>query len=55
MSVLVTVTQLEPEEAVSHTSEAAEIPVDTWRPPFPYLAVKGLGVLGLEESCTGMT
>lgn len=31
--MLVTVAQLEPEEADSYTSEAAEIPVDEWRPP----------------------
>lgn len=47
MSVLVTVAQLELEEVDSHTSEAAQIPVDARRPPFPYLVVKGLGELGL--------
>lgn len=31
--MLVTVAQLEPEEADSYTSEAAKIPVDEWRPP----------------------
>lgn len=43
MSVLVTTAQLQTEAAISHTSETAEIPVDT----FPYLVVHGLGVLGL--------
>lgn len=47
MSLLVTVAQLEPEEADSHTSEAAQIPVGVWRPTFSCLVVKGLGVLGL--------
>lgn len=47
MSMLVPVAQLEPEGADTHTSEAAEIPLDAWTPPFPHLVVKGLGVLGL--------
>lgn len=47
MSVPVTTAQLEPQEADSHTPEAAQTPAEAWRPLFPYLVIEGLGVLGL--------